>query len=152
MYVYVLEHNASTLELLRKNERMEKNRKSGQGLGEWRGKLLKPCVQSADNQNRNETQSALWEIWHDLLCSCSLLCLSSSLLWSLLACSSESRDIMILTPAFLVISVCLHDKDWLICDWYLGASWTELFHVDMDHISNALVSMGRTWSSVWDYW
>lgn len=31
--------------------------------------LLKPCVQSADNQNRNETQSALRDIWYDLLCA-----------------------------------------------------------------------------------
>lgn len=56
VYVCVLEHNASTLELLRKMRVTE-------GLAkEEKTQLLKPCVQSADNQNRDETQSALWEI------------------------------------------------------------------------------------------
>lgn len=32
--------------------------------------LIKPCVQSADNQNREETQRAVREIWHDSLCFC----------------------------------------------------------------------------------
>lgn len=66
----------------------------------------------------------------------------SSLLWSVLAYFPEWRDMAMLTPAFLVISVCLCNKDWRTFDWYLGASWTELSHVDMDHICNALVSMG----------
>lgn len=58
MYVFVLEHNASTLEQLRK---MKEKRKTP-GVSEGKTQLLKPCVQSADNQNRDETQSALWEI------------------------------------------------------------------------------------------
>lgn len=66
----------------------------------------------------------------------------SSLLWSVLAYFPELVDMVVLTPAFLVISVRLCNKDWLIFDWYLGASWTELSHVDMDHICNALVKHG----------
>lgn len=38
--------------------------------------------------------------------------------------------------------MCLCNKDWLIYDWILGASWTELSHVDKDHICNALLRMG----------
>lgn len=69
--------------------------------------LLKPCVQSADNQNRNETQSALRDIWYDLLCALAVCFVFFSLLRSVLASFPEWRDMVMLSPAFLVISVCL---------------------------------------------
>lgn len=60
VYVCVLEDNSSTLELYL-DKRKEKRMAEGWVIEE-KTQLLKPCVQSADNQNRDENQSALREI------------------------------------------------------------------------------------------
>lgn len=76
--------------------------------------ILKPCVQSADNQKRDETQSALWEMWHDLLCSRFSLCLFPACLGLCQLSFQSGGGIMMLTPAFMVVNVCVCNKDWLV--------------------------------------
>lgn len=141
VYVCVLEHNASTLELLRQMREKRRKKKKGEA-SEEETQLLKPCVQSADNQNRGWDPKCIMgdPTWLAVLLLSALS--FSSLLWSVLAYFPEWRDAVMLTPppGPSVISVCLCNKDWRIFGRYLGASWTQLSHVDMDHICTALVS------------
>lgn len=73
--------------------------------------LLKPCVQSADNQNR--TRPKVHYGRYGMTCYVLLLFALSffSLLQSVLASFPEWRDMVMLSPAFLVISVCLYNQD-----------------------------------------
>lgn len=54
-------------------------------------RILKPCVQSADNQKRDETQSALLEMWMLLCFSLSLSRARYSLCF---ACFADQRGIV----------------------------------------------------------
>lgn len=113
VYVCVLEHNASTLELLWKMRK--KNIKSGQGFSKWgvNATFKAMCSERWQSDNGWDPKCTMGDMtWLAVLL---LFALSfSCLLWSVQACSPERRDTVMLTPGFLVISVCLCNNDWLI--------------------------------------
>lgn len=84
VYVCVLEHNASTLELLRQMRERREKKEEGEA-SEEETQLLKPCVQSADNQNRGWDPKCIMgdPTWLAVLLLSALS--FSSLLWSVLA-------------------------------------------------------------------
>lgn len=77
----------------------------------------------------------------------------SSLLWSVLACSPEWRDTVMLTPGFLDISVCLCNKDWLI-PWCFVNRAVPCWHgpylsCSGEHGPNSVLSPGSLVTSWW---
>lgn len=101
--------------------------------------LLKPCVQSADNQNRNETQSALWDVWYDLLCAlavCFVFLQLASVCASFLSRVEGHGDVISSLLGYKCVFKTRTESNF-------GALQTEL---DTDHICHALVSMFWTWS------
>lgn len=134
----VLEHNASTLELLRHEKREEdgrgvgwKRRKHNFQSHVFRALTIRTGTRTKVHYERSDGTSCAFAVCFVFL-PLALVCASLP----------GRRHMVMLTAAFLVRSTYLCNKDRWISDWYLGALWTERPHTDSNHIFKTLATLG----------